>query len=387
MSTTFQSPFFQSKLPTTALSIFSQMSALAETHGAVNLSQGFPDYPVAEELLSLVDRYMRKGYNQYAPMAGALPLRETLAAKVDTLYGVAVDPQEEITVTAGGTQALFTAITAVVRPGDEVIIFEPAYDSYRPSVELCGGRVVPIRLKGPDFKIDWAAVRRAITAHTRLIIINNPNNPSTKVLTRQDVEVLEQLLQESSIFVLSDEVYEHMVFDGQKHYSVLQFPGLRSRSFTVASFGKLLHATGWKMGYVVAPPSLTAEFRKVHQFNVFSVNTPMQYAIAEYLQREEHYLYLSPFFQEKRDYLTKGLDTSRFRVHNSEGTYFLLVDYSEISSQSELVFAKQMAAEYRVAAIPLSAFYSEPTEQRLLRLCFAKAIPTLQQAVDRLLKI
>lgn len=387
MTKTFQSFSLDSKLPTTTVSVFSQMSALAERHRAINLSQGFPNYPASADLISLVNSYMEKGFNQYAPMPGCMPLREQIAQKVSDLYGMAINPETEITVTAGGTQALFTAIATLVRPGDEVIVFEPAYDSYRPSVEVFGGKVVPIRLRAPDFTIDWQQVRAALTDKTKLIILNNPSNPTAKVLTDLDLIELENMVRDTSIFLLSDEVYEHIVFDGRQHRSVLSYPGLRERSYLVASFGKLLHTTGWKLGYVIAPPELSQEFRKIHQFNVFSANTPMQMAIAEYLKNSTHYLELPAFFQEKRDFVVNGLRGSRFSIRPSEGTYFLLVDYQRISEAPEMEFAQDLTITHGVATVPVAAFYSEPCEQKLLRLCFAKDVNTLSNAIDLLQKI
>lgn len=387
MTKAFQNPDFKSKLPGTAVSIFSQMSALAAQHQALNLSQGFPNYPASTALIDLVDGYMRKGWNQYAPMAGNPALRERIADKVASLYAVNVDPDAEITVTAGGTQALFTVIATVIGPGDEVLIFEPAYDSYRPSVEVFGGKVVPIRLTAPAFAIDWQEVRRALTPKTKLIILNNPNNPSAKTLTADDLTALQAIVAESNAFVLSDEVYEHIIFDGRRHQSVLAYPLLRSRSFVVASFGKLLHTTGWKLGYVIAPQALTHEFRKIHQFNVFSVNTPMQAAIADYLKDESHYQSLPTFFQEKRDFVRDGLRGSRLNVLTSEGTYFLLVDYSRISDQHEMDFATFLTVEKGLATIPVAAFYSAAFDQKLLRLCFAKDQETLAKALDLLQKL
>ncbi|GHE28395.1 aminotransferase [Sphingobacterium griseoflavum] len=363
------------------------MSALATQHGAVNLSQGFPNYPVSAALIALVDKYMEKGWNQYAPMPGCMPLREQIAQKVSDVYAVAVHPESEVTITAGATQALFTAMATVVQPGDEVIIFEPAYDSYRPSVEVFGGKVVPVRLLAPDFAVDWQEVRAAITKKTKLIIVNNPGNPSTKIWTDSDWKQLQQILQDNAVFLLSDEVYEHIVFDGQKHKSVLSYPALRERSWVVASFGKLLHTTGWKLGYVIAPPLLTQEFRKVHQFNVFSVNTPMQMAIAEYLKDSSCYLDLPAFMQEKRDFLVKGLLRSRFSVVPSEGTYFLLAGYQQISGQPEREFAQDLTINHGVATVPVAAFYSTPCEQKLVRICFAKDGDTLSRAVELLQKV
>lgn len=387
MTASFQGVKFVSKLPKTEVSIFSRMSALAQEHEAINLSQGFPNYPASDRLVSLVDHYMRKGCNQYAPMPGILPLREVLAEKMNMLYQVDVDVEKEITITSGGTQALFTAIATVIRPGDEAIVFEPAYDSYRPSVELFGGKVVPVTLKAPHFAIDWQEVGALISPRTKLIIVNNPTNPSTKIWKKTDFEALEKLVRDTSIAILSDEVYEHIVYDNQPHWSLLQFPALWVRSFVVASFGKLLHTTGWKLGYVAAPAYLTTEFRKVHQFNVFSANTPMQFAIADYIQDKDSYLSLRAFFQEKRDLFVEGLKASRFQSLSCEGTYFLLMDYAPISDLPELDYATQLTTQFKVATIPVSAFYASPCDQRLLRICFAKDKETLNRALDLLIKI
>ncbi|WP_437919303.1 methionine aminotransferase [Sphingobacterium sp. LRF_L2] len=387
MTKAFQNDFLKSKLPSTSVSIFSQMSTLAEKHQALNLSQGFPNYPTSEQLIGLVDHYLRKGYNQYAPMPGVLALRERISEKVERLYNCQADPEREVTITSGGTQALFTVIATLVNFGDEVIVFEPAYDSYAPAVEIFGGKVVPIRLVAPNFDIDWEEVRAVINDNTKLIIINNPNNPSTKTLKKEDLEALEAIIQGSNAFILSDEVYEHIIFDGRKHLSMLAYPKLLERSFIVASFGKLLHTTGWKLGYAIAPAALMAEFRKVHQFNVFSANTPIQWAIADYLKNADHYLGLPDFFQEKRDLLVTGLAASRLEVLPSEGTYFLLVNYKQISDSSEFDFARQLTIENGLATIPVSAFYSAPKEQHLLRLCFAKDKDTLDKAIELLQKL
>ncbi|TJZ59854.1 aminotransferase class I/II-fold pyridoxal phosphate-dependent enzyme [Sphingobacterium olei] len=375
---------FSSKLPETAVSIFSQMTALSNAHGAVNLSQGFPDFPADPELINLVTEYMQQGFNQYAPMPGIMELRQAIANKLEYLYRVQVNPETEITITSGGTQALFTAIGTVVQPGDEVIIFEPAYDSYKPSVELFGGKVIPVRLQTPIFQIDWDEVESLISEKTRLIIINNPNNPTATVLAQEDLLALERLVVDRNIYVLSDEVYEHIIYDERVHQSVIQYPGLRERSFLVASFGKLLHTTGWKLGYIIAPPFLTTEFRKIHQFNVFSSNTPMQYAVARYLEQQGRYLNLSSFFEKKRDLLVMGLQETRFNILPSQGTYFLLVDYSNISDQDELSFAQYITREHRVAMVPVSAFYSKVYNQQLLRICFAKKEATLVSAIQHL---
>ncbi len=379
--------FFVSKLPNTPVSIFSRMSQLAQTHQAVNLSQGFPDFAVAPELIDLVTKYMQEGFNQYAPMPGVLPLRERIAHKYQAITQIEIDPETEITITAGGTQALFTAIGTLIHPGDEVIIFEPAYDSYKPSVEAFGGAVVPIRLFAPDFEIDWEDVRDKITSQTKLIIINNPNNPTGRILTKRDITALEELVDAYGLYVISDEVYEHITYDERKHESILYSPILRERGYVVASFGKVLHATGWKIGYVVACAHLTVEFRKIHQFNVFSVNTPMQLAIADYLSEVNYYATLPVGFQGKRDYLSTALQQTRFKVLPCEGTYFMLLDYSEISVQAELDFAIHLTEKAKVAMIPISSFYSEEINQNLLRICFAKEKATLDRAVDCLLQI
>ncbi len=387
MTASFQRAKFVSKLPETEISIFSRMSALAQEHKAINLSQGFPNYPTSEKLIALVDHYMRKGCNQYAPMPGIFPLREVLAEKIHMLYQVDVDVEKEITITSGGTQALFTAIATLIRPGDEVIVFEPAYDSYRPSVELFGGKVVPVTLKAPHFTIDWKEVETLISPRTKLIIVNNPTNPSTKIWKKRDFEALGKLVQDTSITILGDEVYEHIVYDNQIHWSLLQFPTLWERSFVMASFGKLLHTTGWKLGYVAAPAYLTTEFRKIHQFNVFSANTPMQFAIADYIRDKDSYLSLPAFFQEKRDLFIEGLKASRFQSLPCEGTYFLLMDYAPISDLPELAYATQLTTQFKVATVPVSAFYASSCDQCLLRICFAKDKDTLNRALDLLIKI
>ncbi len=375
-----------SKLPNVGTTIFTVMSALANEHKAINLSQGFPDFPSSERLIDLVHRYMQKGFNQYAPMAGAVPLRENLAQKIQDLYGVQVHP-EEITITAGGTQALFTAITAFVRPGDEVILIEPAYDSYRPSVEVNGGIPVIYELKAPEYKLDWNDFAQLISPKTRMIIINTPNNPTGTIFTNEDLLALQNLVANTDILILSDEVYEHLVYDGQEHWSVLRFPGLRERSLAVYSFGKTFHNTGWKLGYCVAPKALTTEFRKVHQFNVFSVNTPVQMALAEFLENPEEYLILNNFYQKKRDLLLEVTKSSRLKPLQTLGTYFQLFDYQQISDEADFDFAKRMTIEFGVAAIPVSVFYSRSKDDKIIRLCFAKNEETLQKAGELLQKL
>ena len=387
MTQEFQPRPFSSKHPAVPLSIFSQMSQLATEHNAINLSQGFPDFPVDPVLIDLISKYLREGKNQYAPMIGVPELRTAIQRKYNAYYDVALDAQTEITITAGGTQALFTAIATLIHPGDEVITFEPAYDSYKPSVESFGGKVVPIQLFAPDFEINWEEVESRITNKTKLIIINNPNNPTGKLLKANDIKALESLVQRYGIYVLSDEVYEHLIYDDAVHHTVLSSAILRERSFVVASFGKVLHATGWKIGYIVANPVLTDEFRKIHQFNVFSVNTPMQYAIAEYLQDESYYQSIKLLFEQKRNFLIQSLSKSKFKCLPCEGTYFLLVDYSEISDKSEMSFARELTIQHQLATIPISAFYSTEVNQQILRICFAKEQRTLERAVNQILAI
>ena len=373
---------FQSKLPNSTASIFSVMTALAVKHNAINLSQGFPDYAVDPHLTDLISKYLQLGHNQYAPMAGMPALREQISAKFKRVHALGIDADSEVTVTAGATQALFTAMAAVIHAGDEVIVFEPAYDSYAVTIELLGGKVVPIRLTAPDYRINWQEVASKVNARTRLIIINNPNNPTGKVLSAEDMAQLALVIHHSNALLLSDEVYEHLVYDGMAPQTVLSHPLLRERAFVVASFGKLLHATGWKIGYCVAAPQLMNEFRKVHQYNVFSVHTPTQLAIAEYLEDAEHYLHLPTFFQQKRDYLVQALQHSRFEVAETQGTYFLNLNYRAISDKPEQAFAEELIQKHGIATIPIAAFYHDGLNQQYLRLCFAKKQATLEQAVQ-----
>ncbi len=378
---------FKSKLPETPTSIFTRMSQLAQEYEALNLAQGFPDFETDPHLIDLVTKYMKLGFNQYAPMPGNLLLRERIANKYSSLYDLNINPVDEVTITAGGTQGLFTVISTVVSLGDEVIIFEPAYDSYKPAVELMGGKVITVKLLAPDFEIDWSIVRSLITDRTKMIILNNPNNPTGRILNGTDINELENIVIKNDLLVLSDEVYEHIIFDDKRHLSALSSSVLRDRTFVVCSFGKLLHTTGWKVGYVIAAPLLTSEFRKVHQFNVFSVNTPMQMAIADYLDNTAYYDTLSTFFQGKRDYMIKELCDTRFKLLPCEGTYFMLLDYSDISSEDELSFAERLTRELGLAMIPVSAFYTDTVNQNLLRICFAKDDNTLFRAVDILKSI
>ena len=376
-----------SKLPHVCTTIFTVMSKLAQECGAINLSQGFPDFPIDSVLIDLVDKAMRAGHNQYAPMPGLPALREAIATKAQRLYGSSYDPETEVTVTAGGTQAIFTALGAVVHPGDEVIIIDPAYDCYAPTVELFGGRPVHVRL-GDDMKFDADAVKAAITPRTRMLMINTPHNPAGTILRDADMRRIADLLLGTDILLLSDEVYEHLVFDGEPHASAINYPELRERAFVIFSFGTVFHATGWKMGYAMAPKALMAEFRKVHQFNVFSANTPMQHALATYMQEPAHYEQVSAFYQAKRDRFAAGMRGSRFKLLPCEGSYFQTADYSAISDEGDRAFAERVTREFGVATIPLSPFYKEPPPgQRLLRFCFAKQDATLDAAIEKLCRI
>lgn len=377
----------KSKLPDTGTSIFTRMSQLAVQHGAINLSQGFPDFDCSPELIERVNHHMRAGHNQYAPMAGVMALRERVAAKVEAATGVDYDPETEITITAGATQALFTAMATLIGPGDEVILFEPAYDAYAPTVRIFGGVPVPVTLLAPDFAINWQTVAQLMSEKTRLIVINSPNNPTARVFSDTDYLELSRLVSGRECYLLSDEVYEHVVFDGVAHRSAVHYPELRERVFVVASFGKLYHITGWKVGYCLAPRELMMEFRKVHQFNVFSVNTPTQYALADFLDRPEAYLGLSAFFQAKRDLLLSGLAGTKLKPLPCEGTYFLLADYSAISDQPEQAFCQWLTQQHGVATIPIAAFYTDKVDQGLIRICFAKREGTLEKAIERLMTI
>lgn len=377
----------QSKFPDLGLTIFSRMSALAQEAGAINLSQGFPDFEVDAGLQAAVSTAMAQGLNQYAPMPGLPTLREAIAGKFATA-GLAIDPQHEITITAGATQALYTAIAAVLRAGDEALILEPAYDSYAPAIVAQGAVPLRVALAPPSFAVDWEAVGAAITARTRLIIVNNPNNPATSVFSRADLDALAALAERHDLLVLSDEVYEHLVFDGRQHASVLSHPGLRARSFAVYSFGKTFHATGWKVGYCVAAPDLSAEFRKLHQYLVFSVSTPMQAALARHLAEPGHWQALPAFYQAKRDQLAPGLVAAGFTLLPSAGTYFQLADYRAIRPDlGDLAFAEWLTREHGVACIPVSAFYADGRDHGLVRFCFAKRASTLEAAVAKLARL
>lgn len=376
-----------SKLPNTGTTIFTVMSALATAHKAINLSQGFPDFDCSDELKELVNAAMQQGHNQYAPMPGIMPLREAIAEKIGRLYGQHTDPDTEITITPGGTYAIFTAIATCIQPGDEVIIFEPAYDSYIPNVLVNGGTPVLIPLSFPDYHINWDLVRSKITSHTKMIMLNTPHNPTGTILRAADMQELEKLVAEFNLLVLSDEVYEHLVYDGEEHQSILRYPALFRNSFVTFSFGKVFHNTGWKMGYCVAPAHLTQEYRKVHQYLCFSVNTPMQYGLAAFLKTPEHYLSLPAFYQEKRDYFLKLMAQTRFTPLKGQGSYFQLMQYERISREGDKEFATRMTQEFGVAGIPISAFYQNGKDDHVIRFCFAKKKATLEQAVERLIKM
>ncbi len=382
-----RTPALTSRLPAVGTTIFTVMSALATQHGAVNLGQGFPDFDCDPALLDAVQAAMREGLNQYPPMTGVTQLRQRVADKIATLYGHRYDADAEITITAGATQAILTAILAVVHPGDEVVVLEPCYDSYAPNIELAGGRVVRVPLTPGSFRPDFARIAAALTPRTRLVIVNSPHNPSATVWTRDEWQQLAALLAPTDVLLISDEVYEHMVFDGVPHVSASSIPALAARAFVVSSFGKTFHVTGWKVGTVAAPAPLSAEFRKVHQFNVFTVNTPVQHGLARYMADPAPYLGLPAFYQRKRDLFRAGLAASRLKLLPSEGSYFQLVDYSAVSDLDEVDFCRWLTTEVGVAAIPLSVFYEGGFEQKLARLCFAKQDATLQRALERLARL
>jgi methionine aminotransferase len=377
----------RSKLPHN-ISIFARMTALAKEVGAVNLAQGFPDFPPPKRLITLTAEAMRKGHNQYAPMAGVPELRKAIAQKTKSLYKAMVDPETEVTITAGATYGLFTAFQALLHEGDEVLIFEPAYDCYVPGIKLAGAEPVFIELHAPDYSIDWEAVKKKINVRTRAILLNTPHNPSGTCWRESDMLQLEKIVEGSDILLISDEVYEHITFGGIRHESVLRYPALAERSIVVSSFGKTYHNTGWKMGYVIAPEAITREFRNVHQFLLFSVSTPMQYALAAFLEEDpEHYLNLPVFYAEKRDHFLHLIADSRFTWKPAAGTYFQLLDYSKVSDLSDMEFADQLARKYKLAAIPLSPFYRNPSSDKVLRFCFAKSDKILKKAANILCKI
>ncbi len=376
-----------SKLPKIGTTIFSTMSKMAAEYNAINLSQGFPDFSCSEELIKLVNEAMLKGNNQYAPMPGLFALRELLAVKTETLYGTKYDPDTEITITAGGTQAIYTAIAATIREDDEVIIFEPAYDCYQPAIEVAGGKTVYLQLKAPDYSINWEEVQKMFNHRTRMIIINTPHNPTGSILSEQDMRQLEKIVKNSDTVIVSDEVYEHIIFDGTVHQSVARFPHLAERSFIISSFGKTFHTTGWKVGYCVAPKNLMAEFRKVHQFLVFSVNTPIQFALAEYLKQKDNYLGLARFYETKRDFFIDLIKKSGFQFKPAAGTYFQLLDYSKLNTDKDTDYAIRLIKESGIASIPISVFYHKPVDNKMLRFCFAKKEETLEKAAGILCKL
>jgi methionine transaminase len=377
---------FHSKLPNVGTTIFTVMSALATKAKAINLGQGFPDFPMDAELVELVAKAMRDGFNQYAPMQGHPPLLETLAEKIEILYSRKVHPHTEITITAGGTYAIYTALSTILQPGDEVIVFAPCYDSYIPNIEMNGAIAVSVPLEFPSYRIDWEKVRAAKTAKTKAIVLNSPHNPTGSVLSPDDIVSLRELVKDTNIFIISDEVYEHLILDGLPHCSMLRYPDLFERSFVCFSFGKVFHCTGWKQGYCVAPEWLTAEFRKFHQFNAFSCFTPTQVALAEFLKKPEHYMSLPDFMQKKRDYFQDAMKATRFKALPTHGSYFQIYQYGEISDKPDAEFAKDLVAHHGVAAIPVSAFYQSGKDDHVLRFCFAKKKETIDAAVEKLIK-
>ncbi|MEP2279818.1 methionine aminotransferase [Maribacter sp.] len=376
-----------SKLPDVKTTIFTTVGNLARKHHAIDLSQGFPNFKADEKLKSMVNDALLAGHNQYAPMQGYYGLREGISEKIASLHQYTYSPEDEITITVGATQAIFTAITAFITKGDEVIVIKPAYDCYEPAITLNGGIPVYVQLEAPDYKIDWSAFENKITDKTKMVIINTPHNPSGTILTKSDMEQLEKILKPTNIILLSDEVYEHIIFDGQVHESVSRFPDLANRSFVCASFGKTFHVTGWKMGYCVAPTELMAEFRKVHQFAVFCVDHPVQRALANYLKNPSHYLDLNNFYQEKRDFFLDGIKSSKFKYKPSQGTYFQLLNYTQISMDKDEVIGKRLITEKGIASIPISSFNVENRNDHMLRFCFAKKKETLEQAVEILCKL
>jgi len=379
--------YLQSKLPEIGTSIFSVMSKMAVDHDAINLAQGFPDFNCSDELIELVNHYQKKGYNQYAPMGGVQKLREQISKKIKKLYGRLYDVENEITVTAGATLAIYTAITTVVQTGDEVIIIEPAYDSYVPGVKASGGIPVYVKLNPEDYSYNWEAIRKSISDKTKLIIINSPHNPTGSLITDDDIKQLEVLIKDTSIFIISDEVYEHIVFDGEKHISLVESVELAKRTFLISSFGKIFHTTGWKIGYCAAPENLMKEFRKMHQFIVFSANTPIQHAYADYLKDETHYLNLNNFYGEKRDIFREKIKDSKFKLLPCKGTYFQLMNYSNISNIDDMSFSEYLTKEAGIAVIPISPFYDKGDNNKIIRICFAKRDEVLLKAAEILSRL
>lgn len=376
-----------SKLPKVGTTIFTVMSALANEYNAVNLGQGFPDFPMSQELTGLVTEAMTNNFNQYAPMPGWMPLREAIAEKAEFLYAATINPETEITITPGGTYAIYSSLTAILQPGDEVIVFEPAYDSYIPNIEINGAKAVTIDLVYPNYHIDWQAVKKAVTSKTKAIIINSPHNPTGSVIGENDIQELRKITEGTNIFIISDEVYEHLIFDHIPHQSMLRYPDLLQRSFVCFSFGKTYNCTGWKLGYCIAPAALTKEFRKVHQFNCFSCFTPSQVALATFLKKKEAYLSLSSFIQEKRDYFKQLMQATKFSLKDSYGSYFICGTYERISEEADKDFAIRLTKEAGVATIPVSAFYQNGKDDKVLRFCFSKNKETLEAAVEKLARI
>lgn len=376
-----------SKLPNVKTTIFTIMSQLAKQHNAVNLSQGFPNFPIDAHLVDLVNQSLKKDYNQYAPMLGTVTLREAISHKINQLYQAEYNPENEIVITSGATQAIFTVISAFVRPNDEVIMFMPAYDCYQPAIELQGGKIVPIQLHYPDYSVDWKEVKTKITSNTKMIIINTPQNPCGTIFSDSDLKQLEAITKDTDIIVLSDEVYEHMVYDHQKHESICKYPELKKRSFISASFGKTFHATGWKVGYCCGPRDLMEEFIKVHQFNVYSVNHPVQIALVTYLKDDKNCLYLHELFQQKRDLFLDAISNSKFQFTPTQATYFQLLSYKNISNENDVDFAKHLTKEHKIASIPLSVFNDKQLDEKVLRFCFAKTDETLLKAAEILNRI
>ena len=375
-----------SKLPGTGTTIFTVMSGLATEYNAVNLGQGFPDFEMSGELTSLVNDAMKMGYNQYAPMPGWMPLRTAIADKIHSLYNLNVEPSREITITPGGTYAIFCALTAILNAGDEVIVMQPNYDSYIPNIIINGAKPVMVELDLPGYTVNWEKVAKAVTSRTKAIIINSPHNPTGSILTEEDIQQLRKIVEGTNIFIVSDEVYEHIVFDGVAHQSILRYPDLYQRSFVCFSFGKVYHCTGWKMGYCVAPPELTKEFIRVHQFNAFSTNSTVQVALAEYLKNKEAYLSLASFYQQKRDYFIDAMKQTKFDLFHSSGTYFICASYARLSDEPDRDFCIRLTKEIGVTMIPVSAFYQNAKDDKVVRFCFGKKQETLERAVEKLVK-
>lgn len=380
-------PIVSSKLPNAGTTIFTEMSVLAAAHNAINLGQGFPDFAMSPELQDLVSKAMKDGYNQYVHMNGLPLLRERIAEKAEKLYSTKLNASDEVTITPGGTYALYTALTTILAPGDEVIVFEPAYDSYIPGIEINGAKAVPLPLSLPDYKIDWEMVKANVNERTKAIMINSPHNPTGAVLEEEDIAALKGIVKDTGIFIISDEVYEHIIFDGKKHLSILKYQELYERSFVCFSFGKVYHCTGWKTGYCIAPPALMKEFRKIHQFNAFTCFGPVQYALADFLKKEDEYLQLGNFLQQKRDYFLELMKQTKFEPLPSHGSYFQLYSYENISDKKEKDFAIWLTKEHGVTTIPVSAFYQDAVENKVVRFCFSKREETLDAAAEKLIRL